>query len=141
MFFDRPNEAALDPAVRKLVVEQMSQWSEVVERQQREKWETLRLQLKDNQDVLRKLMEGVQAAQMKQLEAKHERYFCSLLEFFFLEFDLCYLQGHQRAEFVAGAHLGGNGSGSGQRQNSQDQKRQGPKVARKKAEQYQKVHG
>lgn len=69
----RPNEAALDPAVRKLVVEQMSQWSEVVERQQREKWETLRLQLKDNQDVLRKLMEGVQAAQMKQLEAKHER--------------------------------------------------------------------
>jgi phosphatidylinositol phospholipase C, beta len=60
--------------VRKLVVEQMSQWSEVVERQQREKWETLRLQLKDNQDVLRKLMEGVQAAQMKQLEAKHERY-------------------------------------------------------------------
>jgi hypothetical protein len=74
LFFDRPNEAALDPAVRKLVVEQMSQWSEVVERQQREKWETLRLQLKDNQDVLRKLMEGVQAAQMKQLEAKHERY-------------------------------------------------------------------
>jgi hypothetical protein len=52
----------------------MSQWSEMVERQQREKWDTLRQQLKDNQDVLRKLMEGVQATQMKQLEAKHERY-------------------------------------------------------------------
>jgi len=69
----RPNEAAQDPAVRKLVVDQMSQWSEMVERQQREKWETLRQQLKDNQEVLRKLMEGVQASQMKQLEAKHER--------------------------------------------------------------------
>lgn len=74
IWYKRPNEAAQDPAVRKLVVEQMSQWSEVVERQQREKWETLRQQLKDNQDVLRKLMEGVQASQMKQLEAKHERY-------------------------------------------------------------------
>lgn len=45
----------------------------MIERHKKEEWETLRTQLSDQQDVLRKLMETTQLAQMKQLEGKHER--------------------------------------------------------------------
>lgn len=45
----------------------------MIERHKKEEWETLRTQLNDQQDVLRKLMESTQLAQMKQLEGKHER--------------------------------------------------------------------
>lgn len=67
------NELASDPQVRKLVSEQTSQWSEMVERHRKEEWETMKQQLTDQQDVLKRLMEVVQATQIKQLEAKHER--------------------------------------------------------------------
>lgn len=69
----RPTEAAQDPLVRRVVQEQMVQWTEMVERHHREEWEALKAQLTDNQELLKRLMESVQAAQMKQLEAKHER--------------------------------------------------------------------
>lgn len=62
-----------DPLVRQLVSEQTQQWSELAERHHREEWNLLKTQLADQQDVLKRLMEAAQLAQMKQLEAKHER--------------------------------------------------------------------
>lgn len=62
-----------DPAVRKLVTEQALQWSEMIERHRKQEWDTLKQQLSDQQDILKKLMETSQAQQMKQLEGKHER--------------------------------------------------------------------
>lgn len=44
-----------------------------MERHRKQEWEHLTTQLNDQQDVMRKHMELMQAAQMKQLEAKHER--------------------------------------------------------------------
>lgn len=44
-----------------------------MERHRKQEWEHLRSQLGDQQDVMRKHMELMQASQMKQLEAKHER--------------------------------------------------------------------
>ncbi|XP_047099510.1 1-phosphatidylinositol 4,5-bisphosphate phosphodiesterase isoform X3 [Schistocerca piceifrons] len=67
------NELASDPQVRKVVAEQTSQWSEMVERHRKEEWEMLRAHLQDQQEILKKLMETVQAMQIKQLEMKHER--------------------------------------------------------------------
>lgn len=62
-----------DPAIRKLVAEQTVQWSELMEKHRKQEWESLRLQLDDQRDVLRKHMELIQASQVKQLEARHER--------------------------------------------------------------------
>ncbi|XP_050068306.1 1-phosphatidylinositol 4,5-bisphosphate phosphodiesterase isoform X2 [Anopheles maculipalpis] len=67
------DEIKADPAVRKLIQEQNTQWTEMAERHKKEEWELLKQQLADQQDILRKLMETTQASQMKQLEAKHER--------------------------------------------------------------------
>lgn len=67
------NELVSDPAVRKLVAEQTVQWSDMVKRHRKEEWELVRQHLTDQQDVLKKLMEASHAAQMKQLEAKHDR--------------------------------------------------------------------
>lgn len=44
-----------------------------MERHRKQEWEFLRNQLDDQRDVLRKHMELLQAVQMKQLEAKHDR--------------------------------------------------------------------
>ncbi|KAF4526440.1 hypothetical protein B566_EDAN015072 [Ephemera danica] len=69
----KPNEAAQDPLVRRMVQEQMSQWTEMVEKNRMEEWEMMKQHITDNQEILRRLMESAQAAQMKQLESKHER--------------------------------------------------------------------
>lgn len=45
----------------------------MVERHRKQEWETLKQQLNDQQEILKKLMETMQAQQMKQLEAKHDR--------------------------------------------------------------------
>lgn len=45
----------------------------MIERHKKEEWDLLKTQLNDQKEILRKLMETTQAAQMKQLEAKHER--------------------------------------------------------------------
>lgn len=63
-----------DGGVKKLVTEQMTQWSEMVERHRREKWALQKQQATEQQDALIKLMENLQAAQMKQLEVRHEKY-------------------------------------------------------------------
>lgn len=44
-----------------------------MERHRKQEWEYLRNQLDDQREVLRKHMELMQAAQMKTLEAKHDR--------------------------------------------------------------------
>ncbi|KAJ8967860.1 hypothetical protein NQ317_017627 [Molorchus minor] len=67
------NELSNDPAVRKLVTEQTLEWSGLMERHRKQEWEFLRTQLDDQRDVLRKHMELLQAMQVKQLEAKHDR--------------------------------------------------------------------
>lgn len=66
-------EVINDGGVKKLVTEQMTQWSEMVERHRREKWALQKQQATEQQDALIKLMENLQAAQMKQLEVRHEK--------------------------------------------------------------------
>ncbi|RZF37730.1 hypothetical protein LSTR_LSTR003141 [Laodelphax striatellus] len=62
-----------EPAIRKLVTEQTTQWSEMMERHRKEEWTTLKQQVEEQKEALTRLMEVVQAAQIKQIEAKHER--------------------------------------------------------------------
>jgi phosphatidylinositol phospholipase C beta len=45
----------------------------MVERHRKEEWELIRQHLTDQQDIFKRLMEASHAAQMKQLEAKHDR--------------------------------------------------------------------
>lgn len=66
-------DLATDPGIRKLVNEQTSQWSELMERHRKQEWEYQRTQLDAQREMLRTHMEVMQTAQMKQLEAKHER--------------------------------------------------------------------
>lgn len=70
----RPNEAASDPTVRKIVVEQTKQWTEMMEKHRKEEWELMKAHLHAQEEILKKLMETSQQNQMKQLEAKHERF-------------------------------------------------------------------
>lgn len=63
-----------DASVLKCVKEQNAQWSEMLEKHQREEWEFMKQQLQDQQETLKKLMEVSQQVQMKQIEAKHERF-------------------------------------------------------------------
>lgn len=44
-----------------------------MQRHRKQEWEFLRTQLDDQRDILRKHMEIMQAAQMKQLEAAHDQ--------------------------------------------------------------------
>lgn len=44
-----------------------------MERHRKQEWEFLRNQLDEQRDALKRHMEILQAAQMKQLEAKHDR--------------------------------------------------------------------
>lgn len=62
-----------DASVRKLVTEQMMQWSEMIDRHRKEEWELLKNQLNEQREGMDKIIEIVQAAQVKQLEAKYER--------------------------------------------------------------------
>jgi len=73
LYFSK-TEVINDGGVKKLVTEQMTQWSEMVERHRREKWALQKQQATEQQDALIKLMENLQAAQMKQLEVRHEKY-------------------------------------------------------------------
>ncbi|KAL0829096.1 hypothetical protein ABMA28_003951 [Loxostege sticticalis] len=62
-----------DPTFRKLVNEQSTAWSELVAKHRVEEWTSARSRLNEQRDLLKKMMETTQLAQMKQLEAKHER--------------------------------------------------------------------
>ncbi|XP_026741936.1 1-phosphatidylinositol 4,5-bisphosphate phosphodiesterase isoform X4 [Trichoplusia ni] len=62
-----------DAAFRKLVNEQATAWSELVAKHRVEEWTSARSRLNEQRDLLKKMMEQTQLAQMKQLEGKHER--------------------------------------------------------------------
>lgn len=67
------DEIKADQNVRKVIAEQTTQWSELIEKHKKEEWELLKTQLTDQQEIIKKLMELTQAGQMKQVEAKQER--------------------------------------------------------------------
>ncbi|CAF4857657.1 unnamed protein product [Pieris macdunnoughi] len=62
-----------DTTFRTLVTDQSNTWSELVSRHRREECAAARTRLDDQRELLKKMMEQTQLAQMKQLEAKHER--------------------------------------------------------------------
>ncbi|XP_076765770.1 1-phosphatidylinositol 4,5-bisphosphate phosphodiesterase [Xylocopa sonorina] len=62
-----------DANVKKVISEQTAQWSAMVERQRKEEWEMLRLHTEAGREEFKKLIEIVQAAQVKQLQAKHDK--------------------------------------------------------------------
>ncbi|CAH4031648.1 unnamed protein product [Pieris brassicae] len=66
-------QLANDTNFRTLVSDQSNAWSELVSRHRREECAAARTRLDDQRDLLKKMMEQTQLAQMKQLEAKHER--------------------------------------------------------------------
>jgi hypothetical protein len=62
-----------DAAILKLVQDQTTQWSEMVERQLKEEWTMLKAHLKDSEEVLKSLMAGCQAGQVKELEVRLDK--------------------------------------------------------------------
>lgn len=46
----------------------------MLNRHKKEEWDILKQQVEENKETMRKLMESVQANQMKQLDEKQERY-------------------------------------------------------------------
>lgn len=67
------DEIKNDASIKKVIQEQNTQWSEMVEKHKKEEWELMKTQIQDQQETLKKLMEQTQANQIKQLEAKQER--------------------------------------------------------------------
>ena len=72
LFIRRDNDVVNDPTVKHVVVDQTKQWSEMMERHRKEEWEVMKQQLKTQEEVLKKLMEGAQASQIKELEVQFE---------------------------------------------------------------------
>lgn len=102
-------EVINDGGVKKLVNEQMTQWSEMVERHRREKWALQKQQATEQQDALVKLMENVQATQMKQLEVRHEKYdSCGFLNIDLNFLEMNRLQGFERDEYKTGKNISGS---------------------------------
>lgn len=62
-----------DANVKKVISEQTTQWSSMMERQRKEEWELLKNQTESCREEFKKLIEVVQASQMKQLQAKHDK--------------------------------------------------------------------
>ncbi|XP_034832717.1 1-phosphatidylinositol 4,5-bisphosphate phosphodiesterase isoform X1 [Maniola hyperantus] len=66
-------QLSADAAFRSLVGEQAGAWGELVRKQRAEMCAAARTRLHEQRDMLKKFCEQAQLAQMKQLEAKHER--------------------------------------------------------------------
>lgn len=73
--FDTYSKNALvqDANVKKVINEQTAQWSAMMERQKKEEWELLKNQIQSSRDELKRLIEIVQATQVKQMQAKHDK--------------------------------------------------------------------
>ncbi|XP_015785059.1 1-phosphatidylinositol 4,5-bisphosphate phosphodiesterase [Tetranychus urticae] len=67
------NDLANDPAIKDMVVDQMKQWSEMMDRHRKEELELMKENRKQLGDCLEKLLITAQTNQMKQLEVKFER--------------------------------------------------------------------
>lgn len=59
--------------MKKVISEQTAQWSAMTEKQRKEEWELLKNQTQSSRDELKRLIEIVQAAQIKQMQAKHDK--------------------------------------------------------------------
>lgn len=70
---NKKKDLANDPKVRELVVTQMKQWSELLDKHRREEWELMKTHINQQGDILRRLMDIAQMGQMKQLEQKFDR--------------------------------------------------------------------
>jgi hypothetical protein len=70
----RPEEAMKDSGILSMVKEQTKQWSEMVEKHLKEEWVMNTQHLKDNEEFLKTLLVTVQAAQVKQLEVRLDKY-------------------------------------------------------------------
>ncbi|KAM3958791.1 no receptor potential A [Aphomia sociella] len=62
-----------DETLRKLVNEQSVAWKELITKHRFEEWSNARSRLNEQRELLKKMMEQTQQAQLKQLEGKHER--------------------------------------------------------------------
>ncbi|XP_011155850.2 1-phosphatidylinositol 4,5-bisphosphate phosphodiesterase [Solenopsis invicta] len=67
------NALAQDTNVKKIISEQTVQWSTMMEKQRKEEWELLKNQTQNSRDELKRLIEVVQATQVKQMQAKHDK--------------------------------------------------------------------
>lgn len=67
------NSLAQDANVKKVISEQTAQWSAMMEKQRKEEWELLKNQTQGSRDELKRLIEIVQATQVKQMQAKHDK--------------------------------------------------------------------
>lgn len=62
-----------DANLKKIISEQTAQWSAMIEKQKKEEWELLKNQTQSARDELKRLIEIVQATQVKQMQAKHDK--------------------------------------------------------------------
>lgn len=67
------NALIQDANVKKVISEQTAQWSAMVEKHRKEEWEMLKTHTEVGRDEFKKLIEVVQASQVKQLQAKHDK--------------------------------------------------------------------
>ena len=67
------NNLIQDSAVKEVCNEQTLEYTEVVQRHQKEEWELTKAHLIAQDDMLKTIMEGMQAQQMKELEAIFDR--------------------------------------------------------------------
>lgn len=72
LFFSK-NALAQDSNLKKVISEQTAQWSAMTEKQRKEEWELLKNQTQSSRDELKRLIEIVQATQIKQMQAKHDK--------------------------------------------------------------------
>jgi len=69
----RDNDVVHDPDVKKTVVDQTKQWSEMMSKHRNEEWDLRRRHLQEQEETLKKLMETRQIQQMKELETLFEK--------------------------------------------------------------------
>ncbi|XP_076235984.1 1-phosphatidylinositol 4,5-bisphosphate phosphodiesterase isoform X1 [Calliopsis andreniformis] len=62
-----------DANVKKVISEQTTQWSQMVERQRKEEWELLKAQADAGREEFKKIIDVVLASQVKQLQARHDK--------------------------------------------------------------------
>lgn len=62
-----------NPQVMKLAMEQISQWTEMVERHNKEQWDLLRAHCTAQRELLKKLLSLQQAGQVKTIEARFDK--------------------------------------------------------------------
>ena len=65
---------AKDPDILKAVNDQTKQWTEMMMKQRKEEWELLKGHASAQEEIFKKLFDGVCAKQMKELEANFAKF-------------------------------------------------------------------